>query len=474
MTVLSCVQIPFFGTPMQDIPKGEIIGKVACKSNPEQSYALFLPSNYTSDQKWPVLYAFDPHARGQVPLEHFRKAAETHGYIVVGSNNSKNGPWAPVIKAANAMWTDTNLRFSVDRKRIYTVGFSGGSRAAAAFSKFVGHPVTGIIGIGAGIPHEMKPEQVKPSYYLGIAGLGDFNYQEMMRLDREFDSQDVSHRMLFYEEEHVWPPQEICSRAIEWMEIMAMKQKLKPLDSRLIDTIFSKELEEAQSVEDKGQIFRAVSEYEVIVSAFEDWKDTQSVRNTASLLQRSKEYEKSVKEENERKNREESHRNTFMSVFARLKKSPETFRNLHEIFSELGIYPLVDKAENQKDFEEHFLAVRLLLDLTVHADETGTTHSENKDYSQAILYYEIAAKASEYRPSRLRYISFELACIYALNNQKKKALKKLELAVENGFDRVDLLEKEDDLKSIRDTKEFQKILKDLKDKEQNRGLTLSE
>jgi hypothetical protein len=79
-----------------EIRRGEIIERLVCLSDPSQSYALYLPSSYTPDRKWPVIYCFDPVARGRVPVEQFKKAAEKYGFILAGSNNSQNGPGEPI------------------------------------------------------------------------------------------------------------------------------------------------------------------------------------------------------------------------------------------------------------------------------------------------------------------------------------------------------------------------------------------
>ncbi len=457
-------QIPVISTPLQDFQKGEIIEKVACEDKPEQSYALFLPSAYTPEKTWPILYAFDPGANGKTPLEHFRDAAEKYGYIVICSNNSKNGPWGIVFRAAEAVWNDTNARFSIDPRRVYATGFSGGSRAAALFHKIINHPVAGIIGIGAGLPTELKPAEVKPSAYFGIVGLGDFNYQPMTKLDEDFDSLDVTHRFLFYEGEHLWAPQDICTRAIEWMEVLAMKQELRPLDKARTDKIYSQEMEKAQALEESGRVYFAVSDYDAVVYLFKDWKDVKDITDKVSLLKQSSEYRKFLEDENDRREREDFYRTNFIRTFARIYNSSETIMNLAELYSELNVSSLLDKAKSKKNIDEHYLASRLLTELTFHATEEGRKYYENKDYRTAIIFQEIAAKAIEYKPSWLRYIVYELACFYALDNQKKKALKNLKIAVENGFDRVEIMEKDEDLASIRDSAEFQKILKELKDR----------
>jgi hypothetical protein len=60
----------------EDLRPGTIVKTVAAKAEPAQTYALYLPSSYDPHRRWPVLYAFDPLARGSLPVECFRDAAE--------------------------------------------------------------------------------------------------------------------------------------------------------------------------------------------------------------------------------------------------------------------------------------------------------------------------------------------------------------------------------------------------------------
>ena len=75
------------------LPQGEVLAQVACASDANQTYALYVPRSFDPAKKSPVLFCFDPGARGRVPVERFKAAAEKFGWIVAGSNNSRNGPW---------------------------------------------------------------------------------------------------------------------------------------------------------------------------------------------------------------------------------------------------------------------------------------------------------------------------------------------------------------------------------------------
>lgn len=59
----------------QEFEKGKLVKKVICLEEPVQSYALYLPSAFDPGRKWPILFLFDPGARGAVGVEAFRVAA---------------------------------------------------------------------------------------------------------------------------------------------------------------------------------------------------------------------------------------------------------------------------------------------------------------------------------------------------------------------------------------------------------------
>ncbi|HSE43463.1 MAG TPA: hypothetical protein VLH08_22070, partial [Acidobacteriota bacterium] len=105
---------------IQDFPKGKLIEKVSCLSAPEFSYVLYLPSNYSDQKKWPVLFCFDPRAHGNVPAELFESAAEKYGYIIMSSNNSGSDDASiPNAQAMQEMYDDAFKRFAIDEKRLY-------------------------------------------------------------------------------------------------------------------------------------------------------------------------------------------------------------------------------------------------------------------------------------------------------------------------------------------------------------------
>lgn len=219
----------------EDLPRGRLIERVPCEANPSQSYALYLPSTYTPERVWPVIYGFDPRGRGRTPVERFQAAAERYGYVVAGSNNSRNGPWEASMAAVQAMSADVARRLPLDVRRMYTAGMSGGARVAMGVAMGSAN-VAGVIASSAGFP-DSTPRKSVPFAIFGTAGTEDFNYLEMRRLDAKLES---PHRVAIFAGGHTWLSSELAAEAIEWMELEAMKSGRRARDEALIARLFAK------------------------------------------------------------------------------------------------------------------------------------------------------------------------------------------------------------------------------------------
>src|SRR5262245_40627535 len=69
----------------------KITDSIPCDAQPQLSYCLYLPSGYSAQKTFPVIFIFDAHADGKLPVKKYHGLAEEFGFILVGSNNSRNG-----------------------------------------------------------------------------------------------------------------------------------------------------------------------------------------------------------------------------------------------------------------------------------------------------------------------------------------------------------------------------------------------
>jgi hypothetical protein len=445
----------------EGIPRGAIVDRLACRTDPSETYALYLPSGYASGRPWPVLYAFDPGGTGRLPIERFREAAEKFGYIIIGPNGSKNGPWEPIFRAMSAVWNDTQARFSLDAGRVYAAGFSGGARAAALFAAIVGEPAAGIIGCGAGLPEGVGLDRIPIPAYYGIAGIEDFNFLEMKELGKDLERARIPHWIETFDGGHEWPPASVCEGALEWMDLRAMKKIPSLRDESRISALLSGLWTAAASFEAAGDIPRAVERCRKAISLFDGLKDTGEIEGKAAVLEKSDAFRRFTKEEVERDRKEMSLNRGFLAILNAIEQSDLPGR-------EVGLLDLdirrmekeIDAAKNT-DPRDRALGIRGLLGLSIQARDRGRAALEEKSFREAVAFFDVASRAARFDPSRYRMRLYDLACAQALSGSAGAALRTLRLAVDNGFRDRDALLGDPDFDSLRSMQEFQDILRDM-------------
>lgn len=462
------------------IPRGVVVQRLACEQEPAQSYALYLPSSYSSGAAWPVLYCFDPGAQGTIPVEAFKDAAEKYGYIVAGSNNSRNGPSAIISAAINAMWKDTHARFNIDDTRIYAAGFSGGARVASQFGYALTGKIAGIIACGAGFATNITPSRSTPFAVFATVGTADFNYPELVHLARALDQAGVANRLRVFDGGHQWAPKELCLESIGWMQLQAMKQGKLERQASFVDGLFARELAAAEALQSAGKPYEACRGYESLIKDFTGLKELSGPEKKVAELRNSKEVKQAQKKEKDDIDKQAAKEKELQTLKRTALGRAATERgdsiddravNRAAEASEDRAAALADLkraiAELRKKAEEsspdRVVWQRVLLGFFVQCYETGAGLMQAKNYAAAAANLQLAA---DVRPDG-RGVFYNLACAYSRLRDKSKALAALKRAVENGYEDRQSLESDPDLDAIRSEPEFRRIVEDLNKKSRN-------
>jgi predicted esterase len=260
----------------QDLPRGSLIDSVTVSDDAAQSYALYLPSDYTRERAWSLLLAFHPSARGATFVEKYRAAAERYGYIVAGSNNSRNGSWDETVRAVRAMSRDVGRRFAVDAERVYLTGHSGGARVAMEVA-LGPNRIAGVIASSAGFP-DAKPRASVPFPVFATVGIEDFNYLEMMRLDARLKS---AHYLAVFDGGHALPPDPVAMDAVEWLELQAMKSGRREKDPALVGALLASRQARLQAATEPPVRLRLLR---ALVADFTGLHDVSAFQTAADAL----------------------------------------------------------------------------------------------------------------------------------------------------------------------------------------------
>jgi predicted esterase len=445
---------------VQNLQTSIVLPKVVSEAQPEQSYALYLPSHYTREKRWPIVYAFDPGARGSVPVELMKDAAERYGYIVVGSNNSHNGAWKPEADAAQAMFQDTHARLAIDNNRVYFGGFSGGARLASTLAQRC-NCAAGVLLNGAGFSPSAPPAAGARFSVFAAVGTFDFNYGEVLDLDATLGSLHYPHSLRRFDGPHQWAPAGVMDEALAWFRLISMKNGHEERDMDFVNAQAAEVEKRAKTLEVSGDPYGTWKEYRQAADTFDGLGKGPAFRERAVALEKEKAVRDGAKREQQDIEEQSRLSANISSEFAALRQDgpnrADSRSNVEPQISELR-----NHAEHEKNPQKLRVAKRALAGIFVEAMETGQERLEAKDFSHARTYFELAADAD---PDSLWALS-QVAASRALEGDRKGSLEALRRAKEKSKDPAafsDWLAGEPAFAKLRDTTEFQALSSPISD-----------
>jgi hypothetical protein len=298
--------------------------------------------------------------------EKYQAAAERYGYIVAASNNARNGPHAISAAAAQAVAADVSRRFSINPKRIYLTGFSGGARVALSLA-LANPSIAGVIASGGGYPDSAPRRHVGFAIF-GTAGAEDFNYLEMREMDRALSS---PHYLAVFPGGHTLPPDDVAMDAIEWMELEAMASGRRARDDALARALLEKRrarVEAATSLPEKLYLLEALTR------DFGRMLDVSDEASRLEALKRQRDVRRAIERDREFDQEEARMRDEILGLEAQLDEPARRVQALSALDERLG--RLARQAGDPADTPERTRARRLLRSMAAAARE----RTRDKDY----------------------------------------------------------------------------------------------
>jgi len=410
-------------------PAGKIIPKVVCSADSRQSYALYLPSTFSATRKWPIIYLFDPLARGEVAVEAVRVAAEKFGYIVVASNNSRNGPIADSTAAANAVWHDTQERFPVEEQRRYLAGMSGGARLVTAIALSCEGCAAGVIANAAGFPIGKPPQRNMKFAYFGAVGNADFNYGEFVDLRKNLEDAGAQYRIRIFEGQHGWAPPAVWLEALNWIDIRAMAAGSLARDPARIQQTADEELARARNLQATNNLLAAARQYQSLVRDFKGLTDVSAAESSLAELVKNKGVKAEEKQEASALEQQARISEPFAEQMQSIASGDSDNVDLNALKHDFAdLKKRADSTPNSNDLKA-LVVRRALGGLVIGAYESGQHSMEGKDYRAALAYFDLAAAGS----ANPAFAHYQRARAYAMLGNRKGTLAELRRALAAGF-----------------------------------------
>jgi len=435
-------------------PPGQI-GNVTCASDAAQTYALYLPSGYATGKQWPIIYLFDPGGRGRRPVELYKDVAEQYGFILAGSNNSRNFS-SEQAKAVNAIWQDTHERLSLDEHRSYASGFSGGARVAGAMA-LSGPPgqIAGVIAHGAGYPSNRVGAKDDLPYFFAV-GDEDFNWPEVINIRREREERGLPYRVRVFHGKHQWAPAAEFENALEYMNTKAMQAGHLKLDSAFIDHALNELKTEASNAEALSDAIAQLNAYRALVSDLSS-RDVKDANSKLAALQQSPALKTALKNEREQMSEQPRLEQEIAPKIESLANNSVQDANALRIEIRQQMGGLYDQAKHSKNETKRLISSRAFSGIFVRAIEDGQQELDSRHFEKAETYFDMMRQVTDDPWPVLL-----LADTHAASGNRKLAIKDLQEAVRRGLKDSTVIESDTRLQILKGDPEFEKLLAGLK------------
>ena len=429
------------------IQNGKVYSHITCSKDATVNYSIYIPKSYEQGKNIPVIFAFDPHANGMLPVDLLKDDAEKFGYMVVGSNNSKNGlAWESNKAMIDVLFDDIFAKYSIDKRRVYTIGFSGGSRVASLVALLKGG-INGVIGCGAGFPNFNQPIENKFSY-LGFVGNADFNLFEMNKLDKELSTMGFTHYIEVFNGKHEWIHKTMVADVFVWMEFNAIKDNLiAKKDTLLVNTLlnYQKKLEYYNKTNDTYYEYQM---YKKIICFFDKLTDISDYEKKLKEMESSPALKKILLKKEQIEKREMELQQSYS----------EAMQTKDLAWWKKEMIKLTKQVNDSSNIEEALLMKRTMsyLSLVAYMNSSGALNA--KKLEEASKYIAIYALVD---PTNVDQCYFE-ACLNSLQGNTDKAFEALEKAIKLGFSDKEKMVNDNMLNNIKGLAKFQEILGKLK------------
>jgi pimeloyl-ACP methyl ester carboxylesterase len=429
---------------------GTLEARISYPGDASLSFALYVPSNYVANKKAPVLVLFDPHGDGSYPLNMYKSLADRYGYLLVGSNDSKNGNDRDLTaRIISQTLISIYQLLPVDSQRIYAGGFSGGGRVAAMMAMGPNN-IQGLVTCGAGFPANMWTSS-PPSIVLGIAGNKDPNLNEVVKFVPADERLRTRYQLVRTETKHEWPLVKDFEKVFFAFETFAIRDHLplsadpKPLAEKINSTL---EKEYSQHMA-KGNYLAAAGDEEALIKDLEGIEDNMmGVKQRYTLLTADKRFLKAQADDKSLFIEEQQRTQLFMQAFGKM-DTTWWMQQMNDLFKEVKANPNAARSD---------MLVRITgnLSLGCYMNLSKSIAGGNNDTTR---YLSAVYRFVDPENSEAWYMS---AVIAARDNANDKAISLLKKAIDKGYSDKNRILADPAFSTLNTSPAFSQLLSQLK------------
>ncbi len=425
--------------PADTFAEGTVIKNIACRADASNTYALYLPNKIKKGKKYPVLFLFDAHARGSLPLIKYKDLADRYGVILACSNSSKNGQDGnTMFLIASGFIEDVLHRVPADVQNLYAGGFSGGARVAIGIA-LQDNRMKGIIANSAGFDPHQEPLR-KSVCFVALVGNEDFNLAELKNTQVALNSTGNTNDLLIFNGKHDWAPVNDMDKAFLLLSLEGIRAKRLERNDSILNASFAADAQQAERMlKGKSDLLTRAAVCNLMNLYYRDLKPVEKYAAELNQIHADPAYQKALADQDGKSQAERALQDKYA----------QDVRDKDMPWWNTEVARLENENRSSKDKEKVILNKRLLAYLSLVAF-MNANNALNQNALPEAEHFLALYKLVDPLNSEWAYL---LARLHMAQNDQPGAIANLDEAVKLGFN---------DLDRVRQQKEFQPLLGDPK------------
>jgi len=278
--------------------RGAISENIIVNDTVNETYSLYLPTNFEVNKVWPVAFVMDLKGKGKAAMSMLVNAAEQEGYVLASSDNMSDSlSISENVLIANRMFNSVFSTIPTEKNRAYTVGFGSGAMFASILPTFIGK-LDGVISIGAAIGNVEILNPKKPFQFVGLVNRSDYNFTEMNNSKDLLNKLKFPNELIVFDGERLLPESDLIVNAFRMLTLTSMAKGHIVKNDSLVTSSYNRFLTLANNhLTDQKPL---LARYQLLdmEKIFNPFMELDSLKATQKTLKRSTVYRQANRSQN--------------------------------------------------------------------------------------------------------------------------------------------------------------------------------
>ncbi len=273
--------------------KGAVKDSIPVSDSISESFAMYLPQDYTSDKKWPIVFVFDPDGKGISAARLFMRASEEHGFLIASSNNiSRTDSLVANLEKATRLFNNVIATFPIDDKAIYVAGLDAGAMVASAMPA-INSALDGVLVVGdIWVNSDYFIKNTTKQTFIGFANYKSNAKNEFRGNFRLLNSLKYPSYYYVFDGNKTWPNSNLINHAMGGFKLQNMLNGGVVQDPEVINRLFAEELETAESMYRKMDFYKAFEMLDVMQAKYKYFDKKSEIKDLQRTIRKEKGYKK--------------------------------------------------------------------------------------------------------------------------------------------------------------------------------------